>query len=152
MLTRMLWDIPAEAANVSLCRRAVRMLLEHNCISENDIDDTELVLGELCSNVVRHAYPSQAGRISVIVELRGLDMLMSVRDTGRGFDVGGLPSPPVFTESGGMGLFLMERLTDHLTIGTERLGGTEVSATRRLVNRRSGHIPDGESSVATSRN
>lgn len=141
MQTRMLWDIPAEAANVSLCRHAVRILLEHNSISETDIDDAELVVGELCSNVVRHAYDARAGRIAVKVELNGLDVCMSVTDTGKGFDSQALPDPPVFTESGGMGFYLMQNFSDNLTIGVEDFGGSAITAMRHVSTRRASPTP-----------
>jgi anti-sigma regulatory factor (Ser/Thr protein kinase) len=135
----MVWEMPAAAENVSLCRRAVRLMLEHNLIEDSDIDDAELVLGELCSNVVRHAYGTQLGAISVRVELDDLEVLMSVKDTGMGFNINSRSAAPVFSENGGIGIFLMERLTDHLRISAECFEGSEVTASRHIAKRQPAH-------------
>jgi anti-sigma regulatory factor (Ser/Thr protein kinase) len=131
----MTWEMPADASNVPLCRKAVRLLLEHNLISDHDVDDAELVLGELCANVIRHAYEVTAGSMEIQMALNGLDLMVSVSDSGRGFDTRNRPATPMFSASGGMGFFLMEHLSDQVTIDSSNDKGSAVTATRRVMRR-----------------
>ena len=135
MVIRMSWKMPADASNVPLCRKAARLLLEHNLIADHDVDDAELVLGELCSNVIRHAYDTPTGSMEVNMALNDLDLVVSVSDSGRGFDSGNLPSTPMFSASGGMGFFLMEQFSDNVSIDSINGGGSAVTATRRVMRR-----------------
>lgn len=132
MLIRLTWDLPAEASHVSLCRRTVRLLLEHSEILQDDVDDVELILGELCANVVRHAYDHQSGRYTVEAALDGLEFCVAVTDQGRSFDTSRLSGAPQFTEAGGMGFFLMNRFSDRVQIRAVEGGGSAVLAYRTL--------------------
>lgn len=116
---------------MGLCRRTVRLLLEHNHVLDRDIDEVELILGELCANVIRHAYGADGGRYSVEVSIEGYLMCLSVSDRGRGFDSEALPEPS-FTEDGGMGLFLMGQFADRIEFHAADGGGSAVVATRTL--------------------
>lgn len=136
MLTRMSWEMPADASNVPLCRKAVRLLLEHNSIVDRDVDDAELVLGELCANVIRHAYDCTEGSMEIEMALNDLDLVVSVSDSGRGFDVRDRPLTPTFSASGGMGFFLMEHFADRVCIDSGiGADGSAVTATRRVMRR-----------------
>lgn len=132
MLIRLTWDLPAEASHVSLCRRTVRLLLEHNEILQDDVDDVELILGELCANVVRHAYDHRGGRYTVEAALDGVELCVAVTDQGRGFDSARLPDAPHFTEAGGMGFFLMNRFSDRIQFQDVEGGGSAIVAHRTL--------------------
>lgn len=132
MLIRLTWDLPAEASHVGLCRRTVRLLLEHGEILQDDVDDVELILGELCANVVRHAYDHRSGRYTVEAALDGLEFCVAVTDQGRGFDSACLPDSPQFTEAGGMGFFLMSRFSDRIQFRAVEGGGSAIVAYRTL--------------------
>ena len=112
----------------------MRLLLEHNEISEEDIDDVELILGELCANVIRHAYDATDDSARYVVEagLNGLELCISVTDRGRGFDSGRLSESPNFTEAGGMGFFLMNSFSDRLSFRGVEGGGSAIVAYRTL--------------------
>ena len=53
-------EVPEDESLVPMIRQIGRTLLEHWNAAPTDIDDIEVVLGELCSNVLRHAR-SQVG-------------------------------------------------------------------------------------------
>lgn len=131
MLVRLTWDLPAEATHVVLSRRTARMLLEHHGVLDDDIDAVELILGEMCTNVVRHAYDNHAGRYSVELSLDDNRLKIRVTDQGRGFDGNGRRVPE-FTEAGGMGLFLMSQFADRVDIQPSESGGSSVSAFRTV--------------------
>jgi serine/threonine-protein kinase RsbW len=129
---RMNWELPADAANVPLCRRFLRVMLEHNCVAVADVDDLEVVLGELCANVIRHAYDTQGGCLSVEIALDGDLFEVAVRDTGRGFDPSQLCADRPFSPDGGMGMYLIETFSSSVQISSAAALGSEVKAFRRL--------------------
>jgi serine/threonine-protein kinase RsbW len=110
----------------------VRLLLEHNRIEVEDIDEVELIVGELCANVIRHAYDHSSGRYSVEAALDGSDLCISVSDSGRGFDSAALPDEPQFTAAGGMGFYLMNRFSDRMRFQAVDGGGSAIVAHRAL--------------------
>ena len=128
---RISWDLPAEAQHVRLCRNLTRAVLQHMKVEEKEIEELELAIGELCTNVVRHAN-IQSDR-SYLVELEIVDSLFSltVSDVGVGFTPQ-ITEEPTPTESGGLGLWLVEQLTDHLEFHKAQGKGTVVHAERKL--------------------
>lgn len=154
MLIRLTWELPAENAHVPLCRRTVRMLLEHGRVVEEDIDGIELIIGELCANVIRHAYKDPDGRYVVEVALDDMELRLSVTDSGCGFNQADLPPEPRFSEIGGMGFFLISHFADRFEFQAAEGGGSAITASRTLRRREEPSCADqtetGENASATS--
>jgi len=121
-----------------MVRQIGRTVLEHHRAAEQDIHDVEIVVGELCANVTRHAR-SAAGRYRVTLEHHADHVVLEVADGGRGFDPQSVP--PVgeprqeadgTLRHGGFGLHLVRSLTDRVDIVPSRLNGTKVRAEKRL--------------------
>jgi anti-sigma regulatory factor (Ser/Thr protein kinase) len=124
-------EVPEDAAYISMVRQMGRTLLEPYA-SEQIIDDIELVIGELCSNVTRHAR-SEKGCYRVEMEHRADRFIMLVADEGQGFaaprfsPMGTLSLMEDGTERyGGFGLHLVDSLTDSLVIQDNQPRGTTV--------------------------
>lgn len=103
-----------------------------------DVDDVEFVLGELCSNVVRHARSSD-GRFLVELEYGAEAVVVNVIDKGVGFsfkDVRPVGSAREDFDGGsrigGFGLELCRRLADHLEFRRSDNNGTAVHAVKQL--------------------
>jgi anti-sigma regulatory factor (Ser/Thr protein kinase) len=98
------------------------------------IPDMALVLGELLTNSVRHAYgPDVPGRIDVILEVGAEDVRLAVRDFGRSFDLSARREPDLSrANEAGYGLFLVRMLTDDLHIDSPGGAGNRVAVRRRL--------------------
>src|SRR5437868_5417716 len=110
MLVRFALDLPNDAASVTLCRRAIRSVMEQLGIPTDRRYEIELALGEAATNVVRHAYAHQGNHYRVEVELDAQMVRLTVLDHGRGFTRGAVPEPA--EEPGGRGVLLIERLAD----------------------------------------
>jgi serine/threonine-protein kinase RsbW len=101
-------------------------------------DDVELILTELCSNVIRHAQ-SKETHFLVTLEYYKPQMVITVTDTGRGFsqeDI--LPVGAVRTDvnggerCGGYGLSLLEGLSDKVDFKKTDPHGTTVRVEKTL--------------------
>lgn len=67
------------------------------------LEDAELALTEACANAVEHAYPDRDGIVEITLLPRDDDVLVSVRDFGRGMPPDGVEPP------GGRGHGLLAR-------------------------------------------
>ena len=102
-----LWDV----------RRMIVALDGHlRCtgVPQQVLDDVNIVLGEVLTNVARHAYPVRTGDVQCRVALGSLGVHCRVSDTGQPFDptaLGcGFPAPDALAQ-GGYGWALIRRLT-----------------------------------------
>ncbi|MGI4791499.1 MAG: ATP-binding protein [Janthinobacterium lividum] len=137
MAVKIALEVPDDFLYVSMVPKIGRILLEHHHAPPQDIDDIELVVGELCSNASNHACFGEADSYHVVIEHHDTHVLLVVEDQGQGFDPANLP--PVGEPRpdangghriGGFGLHLVKLLTDHVEI-MPSLIGTTVRAEKR---------------------
>ncbi len=97
--------------------------LRRHAVDDVGLDDCELVVSELITNVARHA----AGPVWVAVDWPGVHPTIRVADVGPGFDLAvELPS----TESvSGRGLFIVNSIVSKLEASRRASGGSIVTAT-----------------------
>ena len=139
MILKLSMDLPEDQNYMRLTRLLGRTLLEHLQVDEKDLVDLELMLGELCSNVIRHAHTCD-GRFLVTLEYYADRVVVTVEDQGPGFsfkavpEVGSLrPDNQAGGERiGGFGLQLIETLADHLEFHRTDPHGTTGRAEKRL--------------------
>lgn len=153
------FDLPDTLSHLTYLRNKVRALLAHLDVTRQDIDDLELIIGELATNVIRHA---QSGTYQVTLTFSEGNVQVQVMDKGRGFSPDtvsepGTPRPEELPELyeavqvkaetaepneriGGFGLPLVRSLTDQLAIttNTQPAYGTTIRATKRLQRPESG--------------
>lgn len=104
---------------------AVRLRLEEVWLPLDTAIPCGLILSELLSNCLKHAFPDgKAGGITVTLTHEADDITLSVRDDGCGF-----PEHLDFRHTGSLGCQLVCALIDQLqgTIMLERRGGTAVT-------------------------
>ncbi len=120
--------IPAETGAITpLVQRVMGLVRNFGC-AVGEEHTIELALQEALANAVVHGAQGDASKpvaISVACEEdRGI--LIVVRDPGPGFDPRNVPSPVLgenIFESHGRGIFLINRLMDHVEFAR---GGTEI--------------------------
>jgi anti-sigma regulatory factor (Ser/Thr protein kinase) len=107
-------------------------------VIEEDIQDIEFVIGELCSNVTRHSH-SVNGRFVVSVDFFPDKFVVEVKDNGGGFSFKDVKPVGSVREDfggaeryGGFGLFLVEMMADHLEFARTEPTGTTVRAEKML--------------------
>lgn len=139
MILKLSMDLPEDQDYLRLTRLLGRTLLEYLQADLRDIVDTELLLGELCSNVIRHAHTCD-GRFRVDLEYYADRVVVTVEDTGPGFSFKAVPQvgslrPETISGGeriGGFGLQLVEALADRIEFHRTDPHGTTVRAEKAL--------------------
>jgi serine/threonine-protein kinase RsbW len=111
--------LTAHAETVVLIRHVVGALAEAARMPTALVEDVRLAVTEACTNVVRHAYPSEPGELELTAAV-GHDggLTVTVSDDGEGIR----PRLP----GGGLGLPLMAAVTQAFEIDRTRKRGTQV--------------------------
>jgi serine/threonine-protein kinase RsbW len=105
-------------------RRIVSCLADCAGMDGTEVNDAKLAITEACSNAIRHGSPGGAlDRVTVRLLAGAGAVVAEVRDVGEGFDRALVGSHPV-TQPGGLGISLMERLTDKVEFVREGKGMT----------------------------
>ena len=111
-------QIPARAEYITLCRLALAGLSTLGEVPEETVADLKLALTEACTNSVRHAYAADGGgTVDVVYELRPDQVVIEVRDEGRGFHPDDLAGEPEDLSESGLGIAIIRALADELELG-----------------------------------
>jgi len=130
MIIRMALDLPAEAAYVRLVRTMAETLLTDMGVVREDVDDIELIVGEVCANAVRHAYDNPNDRYEVRLDFSKDQFVITVRDHGKGADPERFRLDPTELREGGRGILLVQALSDRFNCLVDN--GTTVHAAVQL--------------------
>jgi serine/threonine-protein kinase RsbW len=109
---------------VPVVRHALIGVAEVAGLSALQTKDVEIAVTEACTNAVLHAYDNGAGVIDVAAWLGERQLVVVVRDHGRG-----VSAPSNHRDGLGLGIPLMEGLANQVTIREPEDGGTEVRLT-----------------------
>ncbi len=139
MIFKVSLDLPGDGTFLRIARRVGHTLLEEMGVIDVDIADIEFIVGELCSNVVRHAQTLEDGRFLVILEYHADKVVIVVEDKGVGLpfkDVREAGSPRLDRDGserlGGFGLGLVRQLADQIEFRRSDPQGTTVFAEKDL--------------------
>jgi serine/threonine-protein kinase RsbW len=130
--------VPAQAEFVDLIRLTLYGIASKMKYSFEEIEDMKVAVSEAVNNAVVHAYGGEEGIIEVSFTVSEEELTINVRDHGVSF------APADNTESaslhgksideiqsGGLGLYLMQALMDHVEV--KHVGGTSVTLTKKRV-------------------
>lgn len=139
MILKVSLDLPDDGTYLRLARRIGHTLLDDMGVVEQDIADIEFIVGELCTNVVRHAQTLDQGRFLVTLEYHADKVAIIVEDKGAGLpfkDVREVGSPRLDLDGserlGGFGLNLVGKMADHIEFRRSDPHGTTVFAEKAL--------------------
>ena len=129
-------DLPEDLALLPRLRRTIREALNLCRIAAEDVDELELVIGELATNAACH---SGADRYQVCIVLADGQVITTVADTGAGFRRDVVPPRGTVRAGyngegrvGGWGLPLVELLSDEVAFVSAHPHGTTVRAVKNL--------------------
>ena len=82
-------SLPAYSEFVSVARLTLSGIATRMHFSIEDIEDIKIAISEACTNIIQHAYTNQAepGLISISCTINEVQLDITVKDTGKGFDV-----------------------------------------------------------------
>jgi serine/threonine-protein kinase RsbW len=134
--------LPRDAASVPLTRRVLEAALVSLGVADDCRADVQLALSEACTNVIRHAVPSQSYQVQVGFDERRctievLDEGPGIEDEGPGIEmastVKAMASP--FDEHG-RGLRIIALVADEVEVRRRRPHGTLLRFVKRLTFRK----------------
>jgi len=112
---------PAVAASVGWARKAVAQFALVAGVHGQRLEEVRLAVSEAVTNAVVYAYDGSPGKIHVIAAVVSDELWIVIADDGNG-----MRARPSETRGLGLGLGLIARLSDSLTILTRSSGGVEV--------------------------
>jgi serine/threonine-protein kinase RsbW len=128
--------IPAKPEYITLGRLALTGIarMRPNDVSAETLGDLKLALTEACTNSVRHAYGDEGGMVEIGYELHRDKLVVEVADEGNGLAASG-ERPPLTEDElmeGGLGIAIIEALSDELEISERPGGGSSLRFVKRL--------------------
>lgn len=126
--------IPAKPEYITLGRLALTGIARLRPVSTEVLGDLKLALTEACTNSVRHAYGEGAGLVHIVYELHSDRLVVEVSDSGEGFDppTGRADLDTDELAEGGLGIAIIEALSDELEIGEGDDGGSRLRFVKHL--------------------
>lgn len=120
--------LPAKADYVGVIRLSVSGIAQRMGFTFDDIEDIKVSISEAVSNVVKHAYTTDQGEVSIRFKIYEDRLEIIVADAGASFDFEDIrkkigpyqSSEPIETlREGGLGLFLIKQLMDDVQLDNE---------------------------------
>ncbi|RUS47794.1 anti-sigma B factor RsbW [Cohnella sp. AR92] len=129
--------VPAHPEFVDLVRLTLFGIASKLNFSFEEIEDMKVAVSEACNNAVLHAYEGPEGHIEIEFEWNDDgELRITVQDRGENFAAPSVSQTSNLhgksieeIQSGGLGLYLMQALMDHVELNTEN--GTAVTMTKR---------------------
>jgi serine/threonine-protein kinase RsbW len=123
--------IPAKPEYIGLGRLALIGLARLRPLGDETLGDLKLALTEACTNSVRHAYGACDGVVEILYELHPDRLVVSVSDTGEGFEADDCEAADELPE-GGLGIAIIRALADELEITDCNGAGSRLRFVKRL--------------------
>ena len=126
-------EIPSSPKYVAVARKALEAIAVNIPLTEQQIEDLKLAVGEACANAVKYSAPG-TGSVCLWYRFRPGCLQIEIRNKSESFDgknrdhakpsMEGLPI-------GGLGLYVIEQCVDNLEIRRED-GETILTMTKQL--------------------
>lgn len=120
-------SLPAVPGSARIARDRVADVIASATPDRRVRDDVRLCVSEAVTNVVRHAYSSSHGHITLVVERRDGELHVLVRDAGDG-----IHAPPARDETRGFGFEIIRRLATGVSVSSAPGLGTEIAMAFKL--------------------
>ena len=117
-------------------RQYVNQVGERLGVSESALADLRLVVDEAVTNVIIHGYGDLDGLVELHMEREGDAVIVRIRDRAKTFDPSRVNPPQLDTALkdrpfGGMGIFLIKKMTDEAEFLPLPGGGNEIRLVKR---------------------
>lgn len=122
-------QLPRDEASIPVVRHLCRNALRGIGVDPECGDDLEVALSEACTNALKHSGEGAGYKVQVSID--GRRCVITVVDTGHGFDGRSARSDPAAEQ--GRGVELMRALVDRVRFDTDPDAGTVVCLEKDLV-------------------
>lgn len=131
-------SIEADLENLKSVRSFIKESGQILGVDDDTLGDLCLVVDEAVTNIVLHGYDGQKGTVDLLVKSDGSDMVITLRDTAPYFDDSSVQTPhldePLAERKfGGMGVYLIRKLTDEFELRNLSKQGNELFLLKRGV-------------------
>ena len=133
MSTEQVFDLSVKASldNLQVIRCYVDQVGERLGVSESALGDLRLVVDEAVTNIILHGYEDLDGEVEIHMEADGDAVIIRIRDRAKTFDASHVNAPQLDTALkdrpfGGMGIFLIKKMTDEAEFLPLAGGGNEI--------------------------
>ena len=133
MSTEQVFDLSIEASldKLQKVRQYINQMGERLGVNEGALADLRLAVDEAVTNVIIHGYDDIDGMVELHMEREGDTVIIRIRDQAETFDPSHVNAPQLNTALkdrpvGGMGIFLIKKMTDEAEFLPLPGGGNEV--------------------------
>lgn len=135
------FSVDAELENLKRVRSFIQESGIALGIDADTLGDLCLVVDEAVTNIVLHGYNGSKGSVDLVVRDDGGDLVVTIRDTAPAFgaqdvETPHLDEPLAERKFGGMGVYLIHKLTDEAEFRVLPGGGNELYLRKRGVTAR----------------
>ena len=138
MSAKQVFDLSIKASldNLLKVRQYINQVGERLGVSESALADLRLVVDEAVTNVIIHGYGDLDGMVELHMEGQGDAVVIRIRDKAKTFDPSHVNAPQLDTALkdrpfGGMGIFLIKKMTDEAEFLPLPGGGNEIRLVKR---------------------
>ena len=126
--------IPAKPEYIGLGRLALTGIsrVRRGGFPPEVLGDLKLALTEACTNSVRHAYAEGGGTVEIVYQLYPDRLEVVVVDQGEGFTPSAGRNGADELSEGGLGIAIIEALSDELEITQRDEGGSRLRFVKKL--------------------
>ena len=130
-------EFPSLSSNEAFARSCTACFAAQLDPTLEELGDLKTAVSEAVTNCIVHAYPNEAGRVSLRLRILEGDILeVRIRDWGTGIQDVERAREPLFTTGGeersGMGFSIMECFMDSLRVRSAPGKGTVVTMRKRI--------------------
>lgn len=134
-------EFDSRSCNEGFARVAVAAFMTQMNPTVEEVADVKTAVSEAVTNAIIHGYEGQIRKVGIFCAVRGEELLVEVRDEGKGIRDVALAMEPLYTtkaecDRAGMGFSFMEAFMDSLEVESEPDKGTRVRMTKRILRER----------------
>ena len=112
-----IFKVPAKTENIQTIMDGVNAMMEAEKCSEDDRRTIDVVLDELCANIVDYAYDGKDGNLEVVCRMTNNYIQLHFIDSGNPFNPLKVeePKPGTELEIGGLGIHFVRNMVDEMS-------------------------------------
>ena len=124
-------SVKASLDNLQVVREYITRAARRLGVNDQALGDLLLVVDEAVTNVVIHGYGDREGQVELHMEAELDAVIIRIRDRAETFDPSHVDAPQLDTDLqdrpfGGMGIFLIKKMTDQVEFLPREGGGNEI--------------------------